>query len=119
MGTLPTDLVRAEDVRGMVHCHTTWSDGRASVEEMARAAEALGMEYLTITDHSQSAGYAGGLSPDRLRRQWDEIDRVQEKVRDPPPEGHRGRHPGGRSARLARRRCWSSSRWWWPASTRA
>ena len=80
-GTLPTDLVRAEDVRGMVHCHTTWSDGRATLEEMARATEALGMEYITITDHSQSAGYAGGLSPDRLHQQWDEIDRVQERVR--------------------------------------
>ena len=51
-GTLPTDLVRLEDVRGFVHCHTTWSDGRASLEEMARAAEALGVEYLTVTDHS-------------------------------------------------------------------
>jgi DNA polymerase (family 10) len=80
-GGLPRDLVAIDDVRGMVHCHTTWSDGRASVEEMARAAEALGMEYLTVTDHSASAGYAGGLDVDRLRRQWDEIDRVQEKVR--------------------------------------
>jgi DNA polymerase (family X) len=79
-GTLPQDLVRAEDVRGMVHCHTDWSDGRASIEEMARAAEALGMEYLTITDHSQSAGYAGGLSVERLERQWEEIASVQEKV---------------------------------------
>ncbi len=80
-GTLPGDLVTLEDVRGMVHCHTTWSDGRAGVAEMARAAEALGMEYLTITDHSRSAGYAGGLDADRLRRQWDEIDRVQEEVK--------------------------------------
>ncbi len=80
-GTLPADLVRAEDVRGLVHCHTVWSDGRASVEEMARAAEALGMEYLTITDHSGTAGYAGGLDVDRLRRQWDEIDAVQARVR--------------------------------------
>jgi DNA polymerase (family 10) len=80
-GRLPGDLVAVDDVRGMVHCHTTWSDGRATVEEMARAAEALGMEYLTITDHSRSAGYAGGLDVDRLRRQWDEIDRVQEKVK--------------------------------------
>jgi len=79
-GALP-DLVRAEDVRGMVHCHTVWSDGRATVEEMALAADALGMEYLTITDHSPSAHYAGGLDADRLRRQWDEIDRVQERVR--------------------------------------
>ncbi len=80
-GTLPEDLVAIDDVRGMVHCHTLWSDGRASLEEMARAAEALGMEYLTVTDHSGSAGYAGGLDADRIRRQWDEIDRVQEKVR--------------------------------------
>ena len=64
----------------MVHCHTTWSDGRASLEEMARAADALGMEYLTVTDHSPTASYAGGLDEDRLRRQWDEIARVQEKV---------------------------------------
>ncbi len=80
-GTLPDDLVRLEDVRGLVHCHTTWSDGRATVEEMARAAEALGIEYLTITDHSRTAGYAGGLDVDRLRRQWDEIARVQEQVK--------------------------------------
>jgi DNA polymerase (family 10) len=79
-GALPEDLVRLEDVRGLVHCHTTWSDGRASLEEMARAAEALGMEYLTVTDHSPTASYAGGLDEDRLRRQWDEIARVQEKV---------------------------------------
>jgi DNA polymerase (family 10) len=80
-GALPADLVRVEDVRGMVHCHTTWSDGRATIEEMARAADALGIEYLTITDHSQTAGYAGGLTVDRLRAQWDEIERVQERVK--------------------------------------
>jgi DNA polymerase (family X) len=79
-GALPADLVRLEDVRGLVHCHTTWSDGRASLEEMARAAEALGAEYLTVTDHSPTASYAGGLDEDRLRRQWDEIARVQERV---------------------------------------
>jgi DNA polymerase (family 10) len=80
-GALPTDLVRAQDVRGMVHCHTSWSDGRATVLEMAQAADALGMEYLTVTDHSRSAGYAGGLSVDRLRAQADEIARVQEQVK--------------------------------------
>jgi DNA polymerase (family 10) len=80
-GRLPRDLVRLEDVRGMVHCHTRWSDGRASVEEMARAAETMGMEYLTITDHSRSAAYAGGLGIEDLRRQWEEIDRVQERVK--------------------------------------
>ena len=79
-GTLPTDLVTLQDVRGLVHCHTTWSDGRASLLEMARAADALGIEYLTVTDHSRSAGYAGGLDVDRLRRQWDEVAAVQEGV---------------------------------------
>ncbi len=80
-GTLPDDLVRLEDVRGLVHCHTRWSDGRATVLEMARAADAMGMEYLTITDHSPSAAYAGGVGLDRLERQWEEIDRAQEQVR--------------------------------------
>ena len=59
-GRLPQDLVTLEDVQGMVHVHTTWSDGHATVEEMARAAEGLGMRYLTITDHSRSAAYARG-----------------------------------------------------------
>jgi DNA polymerase (family 10) len=80
-GGLPQDLVRVEDVRGLVHCHTTWSDGRATLEEMARAADALGVEYLTVTDHSGTAGYAGGLDADRIRLQWDELARVQERVK--------------------------------------
>ena len=80
-GTLPEDLITLEDVKGMVHVHTTWSDGRASLEEMARAAEGMGMEYLTVTDHSRSAAYAGGLDVARLEAQWEEIERVQEKVR--------------------------------------
>ena len=65
----------------MVHCHTTYSDGQNTVEEMARAAEALGMRYITFTDHSPTASYAGGVKIDRLRAQWEEIDRVQERVR--------------------------------------
>ena len=79
-GTLP-QLVRLEDIRGMTHCHTLYSDGRNSIEEMALAAEAMGMAYLTITDHSPSAYYASGVSIDRVRAQWDEIDRVQERVK--------------------------------------
>lgn len=79
-GKLPVPL-ELQDIRGMTHCHTVYSDGRNSVEEMARAAEALGMDYLTITDHSQSAYYARGLTLDRLRAQWDEIERVQEQVK--------------------------------------
>ena len=62
----------------MTHCHTVYSDGRNSIEEMALAAEAMGMDYLTITDHSQSAYYARGVGIDRLSAQWDEIARVQE-----------------------------------------
>jgi DNA polymerase (family 10) len=80
-GGVPTDLVRLEDVRGLVHCHTTWSDGRASLEDMARTADALGVEYMTVTDHSPSAGYAGGVEEDRMKLQWEEIARVQEKVK--------------------------------------
>ncbi len=80
-GTLPIDLLTLADIRGMVHCHTTYSDGKDSVEAMARAAEALGMQYLTITDHSVTASYARGLTLDRLRRQWDDIASVQEKVK--------------------------------------
>jgi DNA polymerase (family 10) len=80
-GKLPEDLVTLEDIRGMIHCHTTYSDGKHSIEEMARAAEAMGMKYLTITDHSPTAFYAGGVTVDRLKRQWEEIDEVQEKVK--------------------------------------
>ncbi len=80
-GKLPEDLVTLTDIRGMVHCHTTYSDGKHSIEEMVRAAEAMGMKYVTITDHSPTAFYAGGVTLDRLKRQWDEIDEVQEKVK--------------------------------------
>jgi DNA polymerase (family 10) len=79
-GTLPDDLVDRADIRGMVHCHTVYSDGRHTVEQMAKAAASLGMEYVTITDHSPAASYAGGLSVDRLKAQWEEIARVQESV---------------------------------------
>ena len=79
-GTLPHPLT-LEDLCGMTHCHTVYSDGRNSIEEMALAAEAMGMAYLTITDHSPSAYYARGVEIDRLRAQWDEIARVQERVK--------------------------------------
>lgn len=80
-GKLPEDLVTLTDIRGMVHCHTTYSDGKNTLEEMVRAAEAMGMKYITITDHSPTAFYAGGVTQDRLKRQWGEIDEVQEKVK--------------------------------------
>ncbi len=78
---LPEDLITTADIRGMVHCHTKYSDGKHSVAEMVHAAEAMGMKYITITDHSPTAFYAGGVKIDRLQRQWEEIERVQEQTK--------------------------------------
>src|SRR5467141_495397 len=74
------ELIAQQDIQGFVHCHTTWSDGNASVEAMVRGAQALGAKFITISDHSQAAHYAGGLTADRLKQQWDEIAAVQERV---------------------------------------
>jgi DNA polymerase (family 10) len=79
-GKLPQDLVTVADIKGMVHCHTTYSDGVHTLEQMVRGAEGMGMKYITITDHSPTAIYANGLKLDRLQRQWDEIDELQEQV---------------------------------------
>jgi len=78
--TLPQDLISISDIAGNVHSHSTWSDGRNTLEEMANTARAMGLRYLTVTEHSQSAGYAGGLTYDRLQRQWAEIDALNEKL---------------------------------------
>jgi DNA polymerase (family 10) len=72
-GPLPR-LVEQSDLRGLLHCHTTYSDGLNSVAEMAEACRALGYEWLGITDHSQAAAYAGGLNLERVARQHAEID---------------------------------------------
>jgi DNA polymerase (family 10) len=79
--SLPEDLITAEDIRGMVHCHTKYSDGKHTVEQMVHAAEVMGMKYITITDHSPTAFYANGLKIDRLQRQWEEIDLAQEQTK--------------------------------------
>ena len=79
-GTLPADLLQPSAVQGVVHSHSTWSDGKSSLEAMARAAAAMGLRYLTVTDHSEAAAYAGGLDETRVRSQWEEIARVQEAV---------------------------------------
>jgi DNA polymerase (family 10) len=71
-GTLP-QLVTLEDLRGDLHCHTTASDGTASIEEMALAARAAGYDYLAITDHSASFGFGDEVSSDRLREQIERI----------------------------------------------
>ncbi len=72
-GTLPT-LLEARDIRGALHCHSTYSDGKATIAEMAEAARVRGWGYIGITDHSQAAFYAGGLARDRVLQQHEEID---------------------------------------------
>jgi DNA polymerase (family 10) len=74
------DLVELGDIAGIVHCHTVYSDGKHGVLEMAQAAHALGMKYITITDHSPTAHYARGVTLERLKAQWDEIAAVQAQV---------------------------------------
>jgi DNA polymerase (family 10) len=78
-GRLPR-LVEAEEIRGMIHVHSSYSDGLASIEEMALACRQLGYEYLCLSDHSRSAFYAGGLSVERLREQVAEVIEVNEKL---------------------------------------
>jgi len=73
------NLVKDEDIRGVIHAHSTWSDGKYSIREMAEACMQRGYEYLGITDHSQTAAYAGGLKPDDVKAQWEEIDRLNEE----------------------------------------
>ena len=78
-GALPGGL-RIKDIKGEAHCHSTWSDGTHSIEDMARAALKRGYQYLAITDHSQSLGVANGLTPERLREQRAEIESVRQRV---------------------------------------
>lgn len=75
------DLVTDDDIRGVIHAHSTWSDGKFSIKEMAEACLDRGYEYLGITDHSQTAAYAGGLKPDEVKQQWDEIDQLNEEFK--------------------------------------
>ena len=79
-GRLP-ELIRIEDLRGDLHMHSTWSDGKSSIEEMVTACAARGYEYMVISDHSKALAMTGGLDAYRLRLQWAEI------------EGVRARHP--------------------------
>ncbi len=72
------DLVTLEDIQGDLHMHSTWSDGKASVEEMARACQARGYRYLAMSDHSPALAMVGGITPERAVDQWEEIARVQE-----------------------------------------
>jgi DNA polymerase (family 10) len=78
-GALPR-LLELADIQGVLHCHSSYSDGTATIEEMARAAQRRGWSYLGITDHSQSSFYAGGVKADAVLRQHEEIDQVNARL---------------------------------------
>jgi len=73
-------LIQVSDIKGIIHSHSTWSDGVHSIEQMARAAIEKGYEYLIISDHSKSAFYAGGLSIDSVKAQHKEIEALNKKL---------------------------------------
>lgn len=79
-GPIP-ELIEPGDIKGILHVHTEYSDGTDTVEEMAKACKQRGYSYLGISDHSKTAAYAGGLSADELKKQGEEIDKVNEKLR--------------------------------------
>src|SRR5205085_2032621 len=70
-----------KDLRGAFHVHSTWSDGKASLDDMIGEAERMGWEYVGISDHSQTAAYAGGLTLDRVAQQAKEIERLRKKFK--------------------------------------
>jgi len=74
------ELVGYNDIKGDLQVQTDWTDGQHSILKMARAAEAAGLEYIAITDHTKSLAMTHGLDEKRIRKQWAEIDRVQKLV---------------------------------------
>jgi len=75
-------LIELKDLKADLQTHSTWSDGSFTIEQMAEAARARGLKYLAITDHSQGLGIARGLTPERLKQQWAEIDALNIKWKD-------------------------------------
>ncbi|MFP7482697.1 DNA polymerase/3'-5' exonuclease PolX [Priestia filamentosa] len=75
-------FISLQDIKGDVHMHSTWSDGAYSIEEMVEACRARGYEYMAITDHSQYLKVANGLTPERIRKQREEIKKLNEKYDD-------------------------------------
>ncbi|MBU9936083.1 MAG: PHP domain-containing protein, partial [Ferruginibacter sp.] len=74
------DLIQPFDIRGIIHSHSNWSDGSNTLEEMALAAKAQGLEYLVISDHSKSAFYANGLNEERIKAQHQLVDELNSKL---------------------------------------
>jgi len=77
-GELP-ELISLEDIRGDLQMHSTWTDGKQSIEEMLEGCVARGYEYFAMTDHSKALAMTGGLDAAKLRKQWEQIDEVQER----------------------------------------
>lgn len=71
-------LLKDQDLKGILHNHSTYSDGKHSLQQMAEACRDLGFEYLGISDHSRTASYAGGLEIEKVQKQWEEIDTLNE-----------------------------------------
>lgn len=78
--SLSASLIQSNEIKGIIHSHSTWSDGSNTIEEMANACIQKGFEYLVISDHSKSATYAKGLSEERIRAQHQEIDELNKKL---------------------------------------
>lgn len=76
------ELIEVNDIKGVVHSHSTYSDGLHTLEEMANYSRQQGYEYLVITDHSKSAFYANGLQPERVEKQFAEVDQLNQQWRD-------------------------------------
>jgi DNA polymerase (family 10) len=74
-------VIQPSNITAIIHSHSKWSDGNNSIEEMAKAAIAKGLQYLVISDHSKSAFYANGLTEERLKAQHGEIDELNEKLK--------------------------------------
>lgn len=75
------DIIQTKHIKGVIHNHSTWSDGKNSIEEMAMACIEKGYEYLVISDHSVTSFYAKGLNVDRIKKQHEEIDVLNEKLK--------------------------------------
>lgn len=75
-------LIEYKDIKGIVHNHSTWSDGIHTLREMSEHVKSNGFEYFVISDHSKSAFYANGLSVERVRAQWDEIEALNKEYSD-------------------------------------
>ncbi|MFM6926614.1 MAG: helix-hairpin-helix domain-containing protein [Ferruginibacter sp.] len=79
-GPLP-QLIQPEDIKGIIHSHSNWSDGSNTLEEMVKAAKEQGYEYLVISDHSKSAFYANGLTEERIQAQHEQVDALNSKLK--------------------------------------